>query len=148
MVIRHAQAVWEGNITDGDGLMETESGAFKGAYTFKSRYRAAEPKTNPEELLGAAHAGCFSMALADALTKAGYGESRIYTYAAVTLDEDSDPARIACIDLETEVHPPTIPDDTFLEYVEIAKEECLVSQALAAIDINVTVEQVDEWSHF
>ncbi len=144
---RCAQAVWEGDITTGRGTMETESGAFKGTYAFHSRFESEDdPTTNPEELIGAAHAGCFSMSLADVLTNAGYSDSKIYTYAAIIL-ETTDPPRIASVDLETDVHPATIPDDEFIEYVETAKENCLVSQALAAIDIMIEVEQVDEWTH-
>jgi osmotically inducible protein OsmC len=144
---RRAQAMWEGDIKSGSGTMDTESGAFKGAYAFYSRFKGDDhPKTNPEELIGAAHAGCFSMSLADVLTNAGHTESKIYTHATVTL-ETADPPRIASVNLETDVYPANISDDEFIDYVEAAKEKCLVSQALSSIDITIEVEQVDEWPH-
>ena len=83
MPIRKAQAAWHGTFRDGEGKMRLGSGAFEGAYSYHSRMEDSEPGTNPEELLGAAHAGCFSMSLARRLSAAGYSPERIHTEARV-----------------------------------------------------------------
>lgn len=149
MLTRHADAVWEGSIRQGNGKMELESGSFKGAYSFLARFQEPEPtQSTPEELIAAAHAGCFSMMLAEAFSRAGYTENKVYTHASVLLKKNGDRAQIAGIDLDSSVYVPEITNEEFLGCVETAKERCLVSQALTAIDIDIQVDQVQHWDAF
>jgi osmotically inducible protein OsmC len=134
MTIRTASAVWEGNLKDGKGTMKLGSGAFDGPYTFASRFESGKG-TNPEELLGAAHAGCFSMALSLGLVKAGVAPQRINTTATVHLDTEN--LRISAIDLDTKAQVPGINEQQFLEQAELAKTNCIVSQALRGIEIRL-----------
>src|SRR6185369_6579488 len=117
MLKRTAGAVWEGSLKDGNGTMNLGSGAFDGPYTFASRFEDGK-LTNPEELLGAAHAGCFSMALSLGLGKAGFAPQRIDTTATVHLDTEN--LRISAIDLDTKAQVPGINEKQFLEQAEIA----------------------------
>lgn len=134
MLTRTANAVWEGNLKDGKGTMNVGSGAFDGPYTFASRFENGKG-TNPEELLGAAHAGCFSMALSLGLVKAGFAPQRINTRATVHLDTES--LRISAIDLDTKAQVPGINEEEFLEQAELAKNNCIVSQALKGTEIRL-----------
>lgn len=134
MLTRKANAVWEGNLKDGKGTMNVGSGAFEGPYTFASRFETGKG-TNPEELLGAAHAGCFSMALSLGLVKAGFAPQRINTTATVHLDTEN--LRISAIDLDTTVQVPGINEEEFLKQAELAKNNCLVSQALKGTEIRL-----------
>ena len=134
MLTRTASAVWEGSLKDGKGTMSVGSGAFDGPYTFASRFEDGKV-TNPEELLGAAHAGCFSMALSLGLAKAGFAAQRIKTTATVHLDTES--LRISAIDLDTEAQVPGINEEEFREQAELAKNKCIVSQALKGTDIRL-----------
>ncbi len=109
MPVRSANAVWEGGLKDGAGHLALGSGAFEGRYSFGSRFEEAGG-TNPEELIGAAHAGCFSMALSAALGRAGYAPKRIATAAKVHLEKVGDAFRITRIDLTTEAEIPGIDD--------------------------------------
>lgn len=137
MPVRNAQATWEGDLKRGDGSMALGSGAFEGSYSFGTRFEE-EQGTNPEELIGAAHAGCFSMALANELASDGYTSERVDTSAAVTLDTDS--LAITEIELTTEATVPDIDEETFLDYAEGAKENCPVSKALATeISLSATL---------
>lgn len=129
MPTKHADATWRGNLRDGEGVMETESGAYKGEYTFATRFGDAEG-TNPEELIGAAHAGCFSMKLAGDLKSEGYESEEITTNASVTVEEGT----ITTIELVTEARVPDIDEDTFQEIAKKAKEGCPVSKALASVE--------------
>jgi osmotically inducible protein OsmC len=131
---RRANAVWNGGLKDGDGTMRLGTGAFEGAYSFKTRFED-EPGTNPEELIGAAHAGCFSMALAGALGRAGFEPKRIETEAHVHLRMGDDGARIAKIELITEAEVPGIDEAAFQEQAEGAKKGCPVSKALTGVEI-------------
>ena len=137
MPTRHADAVWNGGLRDGNGQLEVESGAYEGEYSFSTRFED-EPGTNPEELIGAAHAGCFSMALSGALGDAGYEPERIETNANVHLDKSDEGFSITRIELETEASVADIDDDEFQEIARGAKENCPVSRALAAIEIELT----------
>src|ERR1700740_2777330 len=101
MAKRTASAVWEGNLREGKGKVKLGSGAFEGQYSFSSRFEEGTG-TNPEELIGAAHAGCFSMALAAGLTKAGHNSKRISTNASVTLEKVGEAFKITTIELNTE----------------------------------------------
>src|SRR6185503_334364 len=109
-----AEAVWEGNLRDGKGTMKTGSGAFEGPYSFASRFESGKG-TNPEELLGAAHAGCFSMALALGLTLTGHVPRRIDTTAAVHLGKVGDSYKITSIDQHAEAEVPGIDAQEFLK---------------------------------
>lgn len=111
------------------------SGAFEGSYSFGSRFEGGKG-TNPEELIGAAHAACFSMALAAALGKAGHEPKRVTTTAKVDLDM-SDGPKIATITLDTEAEVPGIGEDEFQKQAEGAKQNCPVSKALAGVDIRL-----------
>jgi osmotically inducible protein OsmC len=143
MPIREASAVWEGNIRKGKGKMRLGSGAFEGPYSFASRFEDA-PGTNPEELLGAAHAGCFSMALSLFLEQAGYISESIHTRAKVRIDKTDGGFRISTINLETEAAVPGIDEKTFLQKAEEAKMKCPVSQALSGTDIKLKARLVHE----
>ena len=136
MAERTAKAVWQGNLKDGAGTVSLGSGSFQGRYSFESRFESGAG-TNPEELLGAAHAACFSMALAGNLTQAGYTPEAIETTAKVTIEKGSEGFSITGIELDTQATVPDIDEDTFLEQAEAAKETCPVSKALAATRINL-----------
>ena len=135
-ITRKAQAQWNGDLKGGKGEMSLGSGAFKGAYSFGTRFEGA-PGTNPEELIGAAHAGCFSMALSAALGKAGFTPKSVRTNATVTLDKVGEGFGITRIDLDTEASIPGIDDAKFQEIAKGAKENCPVSKALASTPIHL-----------
>ncbi|HJS17390.1 MAG TPA: OsmC family protein [Anaerolineales bacterium] len=133
MAIRESSAVWTGNLTEGNGSMRLGSGAYEGVFSRASRFEDG-PGTNPEELIGAAHAGCFSMYLSLILSKAGHIPTRIDTTAKVHLGEGP---KITLIELSTVGEVPGIDEKRFIEFAEQAKKGCPVSQALAAVDINL-----------
>src|SRR3954467_11374682 len=112
MPTRRANAVWEGDLKSGSGMMKLGSGAFEGNYSFGTRFEGA-PGTNPEELIGAAHAGCFSMALSAALGKGGHQPTRIHTTANVHLEKVGEGFGITRIDLDCEAEVPGISDEEF-----------------------------------
>jgi osmotically inducible protein OsmC len=116
--------------------MKLGSGGFEGPYSFASRFKD-EPGTNPEELIGAAHAGCFSMALSHSLSEAGHIPDVIHTKAKVHIDQVADGFKITTIELETEGVVPGIEEQEFLDLAGAAKEGCPVSQALAGADIKL-----------
>jgi osmotically inducible protein OsmC len=121
--------------------MRLGSGAFDGAYSFSARFEDGAG-TNPEELIAAAHAGCFSMALSAALGRAGHSPRRIATSARVHLDRQEAGFRITRIDLATEAEVPGIDEAAFLEHARGAKENCPVSQALKAVEIRLEARLV------
>ncbi len=139
-VSRNGQAEWKGNLIQGSGRLKVGSGAFEGPYSFKSRVEDGQSATNPEELLGAAHAGCFTMALTAELSRARFTPTRINTAAKVTLSKVADGFAITRIDLETAAEIPGIDDATFQRYVLDAKQNCPVSKALAGTDIHVVAK--------
>lgn len=141
MPVREAEAVWEGNLLKGKGKVRLGSGAFEGAYSFSSRFENGLG-TNPEELIGAAHAGCFSMALSFMLEKAGYAPDRIHTIAKVHIDKAGEGFKITAIELETEARVPGIDEKKFMEHAEAAKKGCPVSQALGGTDIRLKAKLV------
>src|SRR3989454_2800686 len=114
MAKRTANAVWEGTLREGKGTVKLGSGAFTGQYSFASRFEEGTG-TNPEELIGAAHAGCFSMALAAGLTKAGFNPKRISTNASVSLEKVGEAFKITTIQLDTEAEVTGIDESAFLE---------------------------------
>ena len=141
MAVRTADAVWEGTLKEGKGKMKFGGGAFEGNYSYSSRFESG-PGTNPEELLGAAHAGCFSMALSSGLVKAGFTPTRIQTTARVTLGSIEGKTRITGIALETEASVPGIGEEQFQEIALATKEGCPVSAALAAVPITLVAKLV------
>jgi osmotically inducible protein OsmC len=136
MPVRNAKAIWEGTLREGQGRVSLGSGAFEGSYSFHSRFEEAEG-TNPEELLGAAHAGCFSMALSAALERAGFVPEKIQTVADVHFEKLEEGFTIVRIELSTEAAVPDIDESQFLEIAEGAKNNCPISRALAVPEINV-----------
>jgi osmotically inducible protein OsmC len=141
MPIRNAEAEWKGNLMEGQGHMKLGSGAFDGPFTFKSRMENG-PGTNPEELIGAAHAGCFSMAFSAQLAAAGYTPKRVHTKAAVRFDKVEGGFAISRIDLTSEAEVPGIDNAKFQELAEGAKKGCPVSKALAGTQINLQARLV------
>ena len=133
MAIRESSAIWKGNLTEGNGSMRLGSGAYEGAFSRASRFEDG-PGTNPEELLGAANAGCFSMYLSLILSKAGHVPTRIDTTAKVHLE---DGPKITLIELSTVGDVPGIDEKTFMEFAEQARKGCPVSQALSAVDMSL-----------
>ena len=130
---RRASAVWNGSLTEGNGTMRMASGAYEGPYSFQSRFEEADG-TNPEELIAAAHAGCFSMALSGELGRAGVTPESVETEATVHLDKVDGGFAIKRIDLQTRVTAPGVDESTFRDAAEAAKKGCPVSQALAAVE--------------
>lgn len=141
MAVRNARAEWQGTLRDGAGTLELGSGAYKGPYSFQSRFESGDG-TNPEELIGAAHAGCFSMALAAALTTAGFRPTAIRTTAKVHLVAEGGGFAISRIELATEAEIPGIDAATFQEQAAGAKANCPVSKALAGTRIDLTAKLV------
>lgn len=141
MPIRKSEAEWNGDLFQGKGHMKLGSGAYDGAYSFKSRMEDGAG-TNPEELLAAAHAGCFSMALSAALAKAGHSPRHVHTVANVHFDKVAEGFAITGIDLNTEAEVPGIDAAKFQELAEGAKKNCPVSKALAATPINLKAQLV------
>jgi osmotically inducible protein OsmC len=132
MPTRRASAEWQGELKGGKGTVALGSGAFTGQYSFLSRFEEGTG-TNPEELLGAAHAGCFSMALAAALGRSGFAPQRVATSAAVTVEKVGEGFKITKIHLVCEGSVPGIDAATFQEFAEKAKVGCVISQAVAAV---------------
>jgi len=137
MPVRSATAEWSGTLREGKGTMRMQSGAYEGAYSFASRFEEGQG-TNPEELLAAAHAGCFSMALSAGLSRAGIQPERIETTAKVHLEKVGDGFAITRIDIATQGRVPGIDEAKFREYAEAAKQNCPVSKLFAGAEIRLT----------
>jgi len=138
MASSQSEAEWEGNLKEGRGTFRTQQGALFGDYSFLSRFENGTG-SNPEELLGAAHAGCFSMALAHALSEAGYHPQRIRTKAKVHLNAVAKGFAITRIDLYVEGEVPDIDDHQFAQMAEETKVNCPVSKAIHP-DVQVKLE--------
>lgn len=138
MATRNASAEWKGNLMEGDGSMALGSGAWEGPFTFKSRFEEGQG-TNPEELIGAALAGCFTMQLSHALSEAGHVPDSVQTQAKVQIRNVDGNPTIAQIDLETRARVPGIDDDAFQKEAKVAKDGCIISRALAGVG-NITVD--------
>jgi len=138
MPTRKAEAEWKGNLAEGSGRLRVGSGALDGPYSFKSRFEEGQTATNPEELIGAAHAGCFTMALTAQLSRAGLTPTRIHTGAKVKLEKVGEGFSITRIELETEAEILGIDDATFQRNAFDAKQNCPVSKALAGTEIHLT----------
>ena len=141
MPVREADAVWEGSLQDGKGTMKMASGAYEGAYSFSSRFEEGTG-TNPEELIAAAHAGCFSMALSGGLGRAGHPPTRVHTTAGVHLEKGEAGFRISRIHLRTEAEVPGIDEAAFQEAAETAKKNCPVSQLVTGAEVTLEAKLV------
>jgi lipoyl-dependent peroxiredoxin len=139
MAVRTSSAEWKGTLKEGSGTMKVGSGAYEGPFTHASRFESGTG-TNPEELIGAAHAGCFSMFLSALLTDAGFTPTRIVTAATVHL---TDGPTITLIELNTEAEVPGLTDADLQTHAEAAKKACPISKALAAVpEIKLTAKLV------
>lgn len=132
MAVRKASARWEGNLQQGRGQVKTESGEVDGSYSFHSRFEDGSG-TNPEELIGAAHAGCYSMALSNILSQNDYEPDYVHTNARVHLTKDDSGPVISKIELEVEASVPGIDNDEFQSFANDAKQGCPVSKALGGV---------------
>ena len=141
MPTRNAEAVWEGDLKGGKGTMKLASGSYQGAYSFASRFEQGTG-TNPEELIAAAHAGCFSMALSHGLAQAGFPPKRVHTTAKVHLEKTDAGFAIPRIDLVTEAEVPGIDKAAFQKQAETAKQNCPVSKLLKAAEITLDAKLV------
>ena len=134
---KKASAVWNGDLKGGSGTMDSESGVLKGAaYTFASRFED-EGKSNPEELIAAAHAGCYSMALSNELHKAGHNSNSVETNATATLEMVDGAPTITTIKLVAVADVPGLGNDEFQKIASATKDACPVSRALASADIQL-----------
>jgi len=138
MPVRKAEAIWKGTLKEGSGVMKLGSGALEGPYSYSSRFEDGQG-TNPEELIGAAHAGCFSMFLSALLSKDGYTPERIETTARVYLEAGP---TIAKIELNTQASVPGLDAEKLQEYAAAAKANCPVSKALASVEIHLNATLV------
>ena len=130
MPIRTSSARWSGNLTEGSGTIRTGKGGFEGNYSFKSRFEEGEG-TNPEELIAAAHSGCFSMAFSKGLADAGHTPTSVETTAKVHLDKTDAGMTVTRIDLESVVDAPGIEDGEMQKIAQGAKENCPISRLLS-----------------
>lgn len=136
MPIRRAEAVWHGSFKDGHGHMQLGEEEFELDYSAGSRFEE-DPGGNPEQMLGAAHAGCFSMALASGLSKAGFPPEAIHTTAEVHLEKTEAGWSVTRIHLTTEVEAPGVEEAAFLELAGKAKQNCPISRALGNVEISL-----------
>jgi lipoyl-dependent peroxiredoxin len=136
MPVRSAEAAWSGNLEDGEGTMRLGSGMFQGPYSFRSRMQESDG-TNPEELIAAAHAGCFSMALSGELTAAGHAPTSVRTFARAHFESTNGGWEISRIELSTVGDVPGLDEAAFSEHANSAKQNCPVSKALA---VEITLE--------
>ena len=140
---RTASATWEGSLQDGNGTMRMASGAYEGPYSFQSRFEEGDG-TNPEELIAAAHAGCYSMALSGDLGRAGYEPENVDTEAVVHIEPSDLGFSITRIELHTRAKVPGIDAEEFQSLAEGTKTGCPVSRALAAVEsIELDAQLVD-----
>jgi len=138
MPTRSGEAIWKGDLKNGSGTLKVESGIFEAEYNFVSRFETGD-KTNPEELIGAAHAACFSMALSNELASAGHDPKSVDTTSEVTLSMKDSGPEITNIKLISSAHVPGIEKDTFMEIANGAKENCPVSKVLAGATIELDI---------
>jgi lipoyl-dependent peroxiredoxin len=141
MAIRTADAVWQGDLKGGKGNIKFGGGAFDGQYSFSSRFEEGTG-TNPEELIAAAHASCFSMALSNGLSQAGHPPTEVKTTAKVHLEKGAQGFGIPKIDLVTVASVPGIDEATFQEQAETAKKNCPISKLLSAAEITLDAKLV------
>jgi lipoyl-dependent peroxiredoxin len=139
MAVRSAQATWKGNLKEGQGRVSFEGGAFEGQYSFSSRFESGKG-TNPEEMIAAAHASCYSMALSHALSQAGHEPKQVQTTAKVHLEKKDTGFAIPTIELQTVGDVPGIEEDAFQRIADEAKRNCPVSKVLAGADIRLVAK--------
>ncbi|MDX1615458.1 MAG: OsmC family protein [Candidatus Promineifilaceae bacterium] len=142
MKVRNAEAQWHGTLREGSGTMKLGSGAYEGRYTYASRFED-EKGTNPEELIGAAHAGCFTMYLAGQLANAGFPATSLHTTASVTLGSDDVGPVITSIELDVQARVPEIGVEEFKSLAQRSKERCPVSRALESTNIVLSTTLID-----
>lgn len=133
MAKNKANAIWHGGLKDGKGNVSTKSGALNSPYSFKTRFEGDDKGTNPEELIGAAHASCYSMFLSSLLEKAGKPATRILTESTVQLTITDNGPVVDLLELNTEAEVPDISNEEFQKYAQEAKEKCPISAALKAV---------------
>ncbi len=136
-VVRNAQASWQGTVPDGGGRIGVGSGAFEGPFTLRARVEEGVHSTNPEELIGAGHAGCFTMSLANLMSEAGHPPIDLETTARVHLEQLEQGFRITRIELDTTGEAEGVDAATFAALAEQAKSTCPVSLALAGTEITL-----------
>jgi lipoyl-dependent peroxiredoxin len=136
-VTRRAQASWQGTVPDGGGRIALGSGAFEGPFTLKARVEDVERATNPEELIGAGEAGCFTMSLASLLTEAGHPPTDLRTTASVRLEQQEQGFAITRIEIKTVGDVPGVDAETFARLAAEAKATCPVSRALSGTEITI-----------
>ncbi len=141
MPVRKSTGTWRGSLKEGDGSIRLGSGAFEGPYSFASRFEEGTG-TNPDELVAAAHAGCFSMQLAASLTEAGFVPAEVQTEANVHLGRDDGKAAITKIVLVCRAQVPAVEPEVFAEHAEAAKNGCIISRALSAVPIELDAQLV------
>jgi lipoyl-dependent peroxiredoxin len=141
MPVRSGEAVWKGDLRGGTGSVKLGSGAYEGQYSFSSRFENGTG-TNPEELIAAAHAACFSMALSGRLAGAGHTPERVHTTASVHIEKVGEGFGITKIDLVTEAKVPGLDAPAFQAHAEAAKAGCPVSKALAAVPISLAAKLI------
>lgn len=142
MAVRKADAVWKGTLREGEGSFTVGSGAVSGPYSFKSRFEDDVTKTNPEELIGAAHAGCYAMFLAAQLTNAGFPPVRVHANAEIDFGRDDKGPVINQITLNVEAEVPGVSAEQFNELAEKSKTGCPISRALAAVPLTLNAKLV------
>lgn len=143
MIVRKSEAEWRGDLKSGAGTVALGSGAYAGPYSFISRFESGTG-TNPEELIAAAHAGCYSMAFSHAVHSAGFAPHRVHSSAAVKLEPAPGGFAITGIELVMEALIPGIDEAKFMEIAEAAKAGCPVSKALAAVPISLSAKLVQK----
>lgn len=136
-ITRKADAHWQGGLQTGGGQMRLGSGLFEGAYSFNSRLGDGTRGTNPEELLAASHAGCYTMALSAAFERAGHPVTDISTTASVQIDTDPPGLRISKIHLKTVGKVPGVDAETFEKMAQDAKINCLISKILGNVEVTL-----------
>ncbi len=141
MPIRKASAIWNGNLTQGNGTLKSETGAVQGKYSFTSRFEEGVG-TNPEELIAAAHAACFSMALSAGLAKAGYNPIKVETEDKVHLEKGNEGFSITKIEVITEAQVEGIDENKFQEIAEATKKTCPVSRVLTGTEIILSAKLI------
>ncbi|MFP4015058.1 MAG: OsmC family protein [Chitinispirillaceae bacterium] len=141
MPVRESRAEWSGNLKNGKGRVNSQSGALEGAYSFGSRFREGFKGTNPEELIGAALASCFSMFLSMLLDQEGHTPNKVESRAKVHLDQTEGGFQITSIELASEADVPGIEERVLMEQAEKAKKGCPVSQSLKVpVSLNISLK--------
>jgi lipoyl-dependent peroxiredoxin len=141
MAVRVGEAQWKGNLENGNGRMRVKSGRFESPYSAATRFQE-EPDTNPEELIGAAHAGCFSMALSQLIAMEGFEPEKIDTKSRVHLEKKNNEFSITGIDLTTKAIVKGISNELFMELAAKVKQECPVSRALSVpVSLEAALEE-------